>query len=103
MKHTKFQLAVWQACLKIPRGRISTYAALARSVGTVNAARAVGNALNKNPHSPKVPCHRVVKSNGKVGGFAHGAKKKIKMLEKEGIKIKNDKLANFRSLFFEPL
>lgn len=90
-----FQNAVWHACKKIPRGRVSTYAELAKAVGKPKAARAVGNALNANPHAPCVPCHRVVRSNGAVGGFAHGAKKKINMLEKEGIRIKNRKIAGF--------
>ena len=79
---TKFQLAVWKACAKIPHGKVSTYAAIAKAIGKPNAVRAVGNALNKNPYSPRIPCHRVVKSNGEVGGYAHGTKKKIKMLEK---------------------
>ena len=56
------------------------------------AYRAVGNALNKNPYAPKVPCHRVIKTNGEVGGFASGTKNKIKLLEKEGIKINNSKI-----------
>ncbi|MFH1802396.1 MAG: MGMT family protein [archaeon] len=67
---------------KVPKGKITTYGALARAVGSPRAARAVGNAMNKNPYSPKVPCHRVVKSDGKVGGFASGADKKVEMFER---------------------
>ena len=92
MTYTKFQEAVWQACAKIPKGKVSTYAEIANAIGKPTAVRAVGNALNVNPHSPKVPCHRVIRSNGSVGGFAHGTKKKIEMLKKDGAKIKNGKV-----------
>jgi len=72
---------------KVPRGKVTTYGEIAKSIGKPKAARAVGNAMNKNPYSPEVPCHRVVCADGKVGGFASGTKKKIEMLEKEGIEI----------------
>ncbi len=87
---TKFQLAVWAVCAKIPKGKVSTYTKIARAIDKPKAARAVGNALNKNPHA-SVPCHRVIRSDGSIGGFAHGTKKKIEMLRKEGVKIKNGK------------
>lgn len=70
---------------KIPRGRVTTYSALARALGRPGAARAVGNALNKNPHLGAVPCHRVVRSDGRVGGYARGAKKKAALLRAEGV------------------
>ena len=89
-----FNQKIWNVCRKIPKGRIATYKAIAIKLKT-KAYRAVGNALNKNPYSPKVPCHRVVRSNGEVGGFAKGVKEKIKMLEKEGIAIKNGKIVDF--------
>ncbi len=76
---------------KVPKGKVTTYGEIAKRLDC-NAYRAVGNAMNKNPYSPKVPCHRVVKSNGEVGGFASGTKKKIEMLKKEGIEIKNNKI-----------
>ncbi len=78
-------------------GEITTYKLLANAVGT-KAYRAVGNAMNKNPHAPDVPCHRVVNSNGKVGGFANGTTNKIKLLRKEGIKIKDGKIVNFEKV-----
>lgn len=56
------------------------------------AYRAVGNAMNKNPYAPEVPCHRVISSDGSLGGFALGPKKKIAMLKKEGVEIKNGKI-----------
>jgi methylated-DNA-[protein]-cysteine S-methyltransferase len=95
MPGTVFQKAVWEATKKIPPGKVATYAAIARMIGRPKAARAVGNALNKNPYAPKVPCHRVVKSDGSLGGFAGGIKKKRIMLEREGAKIKNSKVVNF--------
>jgi len=76
---------------KVPRGKVTTYKALAKKLNS-KAYRAVGNATNKNPYAPRVPCHRVVKSDGNVGGFASGPKEKIKMLKREGIEIKKGKI-----------
>jgi methylated-DNA-[protein]-cysteine S-methyltransferase len=76
---------------KVPKGKVTTYKEIAKALRS-KAYRAVGNAMNKNPYSPKVPCHRVVQSNGSIGGFASGTKKKIEMLKKEGIEIKNGKI-----------
>ncbi|VVC02708.1 Methylated-DNA--protein-cysteine methyltransferase [Candidatus Bilamarchaeum dharawalense] len=98
---TRFQEKVYAACKKIPRGKISTYSAIAHAIGKPTACRAVGNALNKN-RSSDVPCHRVICSNGRVGGFAHGTRAKIKMLTVEGLKIKRGKLLFFKSFFYLP-
>jgi len=84
----KFADKVYNLTKKIPKSKVSTYKIIAEKLET-KAYRAVGNALNKNPYAPKVPCHRVVKSNGFIGGFAKGTKQKIKMLKKEGLEIKN--------------
>lgn len=84
---------------KVPKRKITTYKILAKKLRT-RAYRAVGNAMNKNPYSPKVPCHRVINSDGKIGGFASGIKKKIAMLKKEGIKIKNNKIENFEKYIY---
>ena len=78
MPGTIFQKAVWEATRKIPKGKVKTYAAIAKTIGRPKAVRAVGNALNKNPYVPAVPCHRVVKGDGSLGGFAGGEKKKKK-------------------------
>ena len=86
-----FNEKAWKVVARVPKGRVTTYKAVAEKLGT-KAYRAVGSAMNKNPYSPKVPCHRVVKSNGEVGGFALGKRKKIQMLKKEGIEIKNNKI-----------
>lgn len=76
---------VYDVVRKIPKGKTMTYGQVARAIGQPGAARAVGNALNKNPHeSTDVPCHRVIRSDGSVGGFAFGTKKKTAMLKKEG-------------------
>lgn len=76
---------------KVPKGKVITYKALARALDT-KAYRAVGNAMNKNHYAPKVPCHRVVGSDGKMTGFAFGIPKKIKMLRAEGVEVKNNKI-----------
>lgn len=64
-----------------------TYTAVAIAAGRPKASRAVGNILNKNPFAPKVPCHRVIRSDGSIGGFAHGAEKKKALLKAEGIEL----------------
>jgi len=91
---TIFQEKVYKICKKIPKGKVTTYLQIARKLK--NNPRSIGNALNKNPYSfmkkGKVPCHRVIKSNGVVGGFAYGTNSKIKLLKKEGIKIKDNKV-----------
>lgn len=96
---TTFVEKVWRLTKKIPKGRVLTYKALAKKL-SCKAYRAVGNALNKNK-SKKVPCHRVVKSSGEVGGFAKGKKKKIAMLKKEGIKISKNKIVEFKKVLFK--
>jgi methylated-DNA-[protein]-cysteine S-methyltransferase len=85
---------------KVPKGKVTTYKLLAHTLKT-KAYRAVGTAMNKNPYAPEVPCHRVVKTNGEVGGFAHGTKKKIEMLKKEGIPIKNGKIENLEKFLYK--
>ena len=98
---TWFQQNVWKKCAEIPRGRVSTYSEIAKAIGKPKAARAVGNALNRNPfHSNSVPCHRVVKSDGKIGGYAHGASEKEKKLKKEGVKIEKRKIVNFEKVLY---
>ena len=84
---TKFQSECYEALKKVPKGKVITYAGLAREIGKPKAHRAVGNAMNKNPFAPKVPCHRVVKSNGELGGFADDINVKIKRLHEEGVDV----------------
>lgn len=88
---SEFRKRVYQVVSKIPKGRIMTYKEVAEAAGFPKAWRAVGNVLNKN-RSSKVPCHRVIRSDGKVGGYRGGIKKKIMRLKKEGINIKKSKI-----------
>lgn len=100
MQPTHFQNLVYQATRKIPKGKVSTYADIARTLKNPRSCRAVGNALNKNPFAPKVPCHRVVKSDGTLGGFASGCQNKIKLLNKEGVRVKGSRILNFKMIKF---
>jgi len=83
---------------KVPKGKVTTYKEIARALHT-KAYRAVGNAMNKNPYAPGVPCHRVIKSNGEIGGFALGPKKKTDLLREEGVKAKDNKIDLKKYLF----
>ncbi len=98
---TAFQGSVYKATSKIPRGRISTYSEVARAIGRPKAVRAVGNALHNNPFAPQVPCHRVVKSDGSLGGFFSGQEKKIRILKKEGVICQNGRIIDFEKKFFK--
>ncbi len=84
---------------KVPKGKVTTYKALANALGT-RAYRAVGQAMNRNPYAPTVPCHRVVSSDGSIGGFAHGEDAKIKMLKKENVHVLNGKVVDFEKKLF---
>lgn len=81
-----FNQKVWAVTKKIPTGRVATYADIARRLGS-KGYRAVGNALNRNPYAPIVPCHRVIGSNGHLTGFAGGLPAKKRLLESEGIRV----------------
>jgi len=86
-----FQEKVYEIVKKIPKGKVLSYKLAAQKAGFPKAWRAVGNVLNKN-RDPKVPCHRVIRTDGKIGGFRAGQKRKIMLLKKEGVKIKNKKI-----------
>lgn len=83
-KEKSFTESVFAKTKLIPQGKVSTYKLLAKAIGKPRAVRAVGNALNKN-RDPRIPCHRVVRSDGAVGGFRDGTATKIKLLRKEGV------------------
>ena len=87
LKGTKFQLKVWNYLKKIPKGEIRTYCEVAKAIKRPKAVRAVANAIGKNPNAPKIPCHRVIRSDGKLGGYSGpgGIKTKKKLLKSEGI------------------
>lgn len=105
MQVSNFNRSVYQKTKLIPKGKISTYAEIARSLNT-KAYQAIGRALSTNPFSPNIPCHRVIRSNGQIGGFK-GQKagklpeEKIKILLHEGVEIKNGKIVNFQKYFFQ--
>ncbi|MCL4142847.1 UNVERIFIED_CONTAM: hypothetical protein GTU68_045338 [Idotea baltica] len=99
-KKESFSEKCWDALNLIPKGKVTTYSELAKHLNT-KAFRAVGTAVGKNPGAPKVPCHRVVRKDGTVGGYAFGTNKKIKLLKSEGIKIKKDKIEDFDLVYFE--
>jgi len=82
-----FQERVFEVVKKIPRGKVLSYKKVAELAGSPNAYRAVGNILNKNKNN-KIPCHRVIMSNGRIGGYNNSIKRKIFLLKKEDIKIK---------------
>lgn len=96
---TDFGKKVFLEVRKIPAGNVSTYALVAQAIGQPSACRAVGNALNKNC-KPGVPCHRVVRSDGTIGGFARGTEKKIEMLRGEGIRIIRKKIEDMDTFLF---
>jgi len=81
--NNEFTEKVYALVKTIPKGRVFTYKQVAQMIGKPNAARAVGNALNKNA-DPNIPCHRVIRSDGKTGGYNRGEKLKIKKLKEEG-------------------
>ena len=84
---TDFEKKVYLAVLKIPRGKVRSYKWVAAKIGRPKAYRAVGNALNKNPYIGIVPCHRVIRSDGSIGGFAKGVARKRKMLKSEEVDL----------------
>ena len=89
LKGTRFQLRVWNYLKKIPLGSVKTYSQVAKSIGKPLAVRAVANAIGKNPYAPKIPCHRVIRSDGSMGGYSGkgGLKTKKLLLKREGITL----------------
>ena len=89
LKGTDFQVKVWKYLLKIPKGKVKTYKQVAIAIKNPFSARSVGNAVGKNPYAPKIPCHRVIKSDGSLGGYSGkgGGKTKKKLLKTEGVTL----------------
>ena len=98
---TLFQEKVYAKLREVPKGGKTTYAELAKAIGST-AVRAVGTAMRCNPYAPEVPCHRVVRSDGEVGKFSGkgGVKGKSKLLQDEGIWIRNGKIVDFEGKCF---
>ena len=89
LKGTKFQLKVWKYLKTIPKGKVKTYKQVAIAIKSPKSAREVANACAKNPYAPKIPCHRVIKSNGALGGYSGrgGIKEKLRLLRSENVII----------------
>ena len=113
MLHSDFFQLVYEVARHIPKGRVTSYGAIGKYLGSGKSARMVGWAMNAAPHSPlspkgrvlkPVPAHRVVNRNGELTGKHHFGHPKMmqKLLEKEGIKVKNDKIVNFKKYFWDP-
>ena len=87
MKGTPFQISVREALKTIPRGETRTYLEIAQQIGRPKAVRAVANAIGKNPYAPEIPCHRVVRTDGSLGGYSGpgGIETKIRLLREEGV------------------
>jgi methylated-DNA-[protein]-cysteine S-methyltransferase len=84
---------------RVPGGRVTSYGEIARALGS-RGFRAVGNAMNNNLYAPEVACHRVVRSNGEVGGFVSGTEDKVRMLKVEGVDVVSGKVVDFEKKFF---
>jgi methylated-DNA-[protein]-cysteine S-methyltransferase len=95
---SNFEKSVLNLVSKIPKGKVISYKKIAEILGNSKMARAVGNALKRNPYPIKIPCHRVVKSDGSLGGYKLGLKKKKALLLKEGVKL--DKNKKIIKMFF---
>ena len=100
-----FNNRVYNLLKQVPAGKITTYKSLAKAMNT-KAYRVVGSALKNNPDAPRIPCHRVIKSDGQIGGFKGQTKgkeiqQKINLLKKEGIEIKKGQIQNLREVLFD--
>jgi len=94
----KFQETVLNKVKQIPKGKVTTYGAIALEL--TGSARAVGQAVAKNPYPITIPCHRVVRTDGDVGGYCFGVDKKIELLRAEGIEITGGQVLNFERVLF---
>ena len=88
---------IYKLVVEIPEGKVTTYGDLARAAGKPAASRLVGQILNRNPNPIMVPCHRVVKSDGDIGGYAYGSGTKTKLLNKEGVRISKGRIVDFEN------
>ena len=91
---------IYRKLLEVPEGNVTTYGDLAKAINLKNGQRFVGQIMKKNPFPVIVPCHRVVKSDGTIGGYAYGTERKKHMLSKEGLEINNDRIFDFKKNLF---
>jgi len=99
IKLTPLQKKTYVLLKKVPKGRVTTYKALANALGT-RAYRAIGQFMKHNPYAPRIPCHRVVASDGTIGGFNGGITKKIRMLRSEGMRISGNRIVDLPTFLF---
>ena len=92
---------VYKKLTQVPEGMVTSYSELAKAVGLKNGQRVIGQIMKKNQYPVIIPCHRVVKADGKIGGFFYGDKVKTNMLKKEGIKIQDGKIFDFDKKFYK--
>ena len=95
-----FNKRCYKLISKIPRGRVTSYKEIAKALNT-KAYRAIGNAMAKNPHLVIIPCHRVIRNNGEVGGYVLGVNRKIELLKVEGISTYKGKVVDFKKIFIQ--
>jgi methylated-DNA-[protein]-cysteine S-methyltransferase len=100
-----FDERVWKLMEKIPRGKVTTYGQIAKKLNT-KAYRAVGNACRKNPYAPRIPCHRVVRSDGTIGGFGgktsgKSVAAKTQLLREEDVEVRNGRVVDFERVLFK--
>ncbi len=91
---------IFKKLLQVPKGQVTTYGELSKAVGLKNGQRIVGKIMNKNPYPIIIPCHRVVMSTGKIGGYAYGKHVKTKLLNDEGVQIKNGKILDLENKIY---
>ena len=96
----KLEEKIYRKLLEVPPGYVTTYGELAKAINLKNGQIVVGRIIKNNPFPVIVPCHRVVKSNGTVGGYAYGSERKKHMLSKEGVEINDDKILDFKKNLF---
>jgi len=96
----KIEEKIYRKLLEVPLGNVTTYGDLAKAINLKNGQRIVGQIMKKNQFPVIVPCHRVVKSDGTIGGYAYGIERKKYMLSKEGLEINNDKILDFKKNLF---
>ena len=99
-----FDERVWKLMERIPRGNVTTYGQIAKKLNT-KAYRAIGNACRKNPYAPRVPCHRVVRSDGTIGGFGgktsgKTVEEKTLLLREENVEVRNGRVVDFEKVLF---
>ena len=99
-KITEQDRRVYALLARVPRGKVTTYGELAKAAGIKNGQRAIGRIMSKNPYPAIIPCHRVVRSTGQIGGYAYGTDVKNNMLAKEGITITDEKITNMDDITY---